>query len=144
MIGIIMTGHGSFASGLYSSICLIAGEKENFICCDFPESYSAEVLQTDLEAAVALLQKTCEGIIFFTDLKGGSPFQKSVIVASAGTNMEVISGSNLPMVLEICFAREQSDDVSQLAKNAINTGKEQVYRYVKTVNKQRRERMEGI
>lgn len=35
MLGIILTGHGHFATGLQSSIELIAGEQEKFIAINF-------------------------------------------------------------------------------------------------------------
>ena len=36
MIGIIVCGHGHFATGLTSSLHLIMGEQENYIAVDFP------------------------------------------------------------------------------------------------------------
>ena len=35
MIGLIVTGHGNFGSGLTSSLNLIAGEQENYQYVDF-------------------------------------------------------------------------------------------------------------
>ena len=144
MIGIILTGHGSFSSGLYSSVKLIAGAKEEFICCDFIEGASAEELQENLRKAAGQLKEKCEGIIFFTDLKGGSPFQKAVTVAYGQSDMEVIAGSNLPMILEVVMAREHIDDLKQLAETAVNTGKEQIYRFAKAAPKAVKESEGGI
>ena len=33
MLGLIVTGHGNFASGLRSSLRLIAGEKKKYVFC---------------------------------------------------------------------------------------------------------------
>ncbi len=131
MIGMILTGHGNFGSGLYSSVKLISGEKENFVVCDFVEGMGAdEDLMPMLEKAVADLSATCDGVLIFTDLKGGSPFQKAVTVAYGKENIEVVAGSNLPMILEASMAREFIESLEDLTNMAISTGKDQVYRYV--------------
>ena len=44
MIGLIVTGHGHFASGLTSSLKLIAGEPKNYAAVDFEETDSTEDL----------------------------------------------------------------------------------------------------
>lgn len=144
MIGIILTGHGNFATGLYSSVELIAGAKENFYCCDFVEGASSEDLQVKLSETINQLKERCQGIIIFSDLKGGSPFQKAVIVAHGQDNIEVIAGSNLPMILEIAVAREFIDDLGQLTEMAINTGKDQIYRYEEIKRQVTNESEDGI
>jgi len=144
MIGIILTGHGNFASGLYSSVKLIAGVKEDFICCDFVEGASDEDLKEDLIKAVEQLRENCAGIIIFSDLKGGSPFQKAVTVAYGQEDIQVIAGSNLPMILEITLGREHIDDLEMLSEMAINTGKDQIYRFEKVQAKERQESEDGI
>ena len=35
--GVILTGHGQIASGIYSSVKMIAGEFENISICEFKE-----------------------------------------------------------------------------------------------------------
>ena len=51
MIGLIVTGHGNFASGLTSSLKLIAGEPKNYVAVDFLESYSVDDLERELTKA---------------------------------------------------------------------------------------------
>ena len=52
MIGLIVTGHGNFASGLTSSLKLIAGEPKNYVAVDFLESYSVDDLERELTKAL--------------------------------------------------------------------------------------------
>jgi len=144
MIGIILTGHGDFASGMYSSVKLIAGEKENFICCNFPDGGSDEDLMHEIEQAIEELKVNCEGVIIFCDLKGGSPFQKAVMSAVKSQGVEVIAGSNLPMILEVTMAREFIEGLEELTVMAINIGKEQIYRFVKEERKEKPETKGGI
>lgn len=121
MIGIILTGHGQFASGLFSSLTLIAGSFENVVAVDFNGSDSTEDLTEKIEAAVRK-NSNWDQVIFLTDLLGGSPFKSSVLVGQALKASRVIAGANLPMVLEVVFASE-CDDIEMLKNIALEVGK---------------------
>jgi len=71
MIGLIVTGHANFGSGMTSSVNLIAGEQEAYRYVDFLPTYGTEELTEEIAKAMDEL-KDCEGIIIFTDLMGGS------------------------------------------------------------------------
>ena len=99
MLGLIVTGHGNFASGLQSSLRLIAGDKENMCFVDFEEKDSVEDLTAKLSAAIDSLSNA-DGILFLCDLTGGSPFKTSVELSVKDDKpMEVIGGANLPMII---------------------------------------------
>ena len=40
------------------------------------------------------------------DLFGGSPFNAASIIAMKNSNMEIVTGVNLPMILEVLGSRE--------------------------------------
>ena len=86
MIGLIVTGHANFGSGMTSSVNLIAGEQEAYRYVDFLPTYGTEELTEEIAKAMDEL-KDCEGIIIFTDLMGGSPFN---VAASLGHGKENI------------------------------------------------------
>ena len=111
MIGLIVTGHGHFATGLTSSIDLIAGPQDNYVAVDF-----------DGEEKLS----GCEGIIVFSDLAGGSPFKTAAIVSAGNPNVKVIAGTNLPMLCEIAMARTMIEDLDMLVSSALNVGKDGV------------------
>ena len=117
MIGIIVTGHGNFGSGLTSSLKLIAGEPTDYQYVDFLSEYSVEDLERELNKAIDAL-KDCDGILVLSDLGGGSPFKTSVVLSMQHENMEM------------SMARNFVTDVKALADMAVNTGKDQVVRYV--------------
>ena len=52
MIGVIVTGHGNFATGLTSSVKLIAGSPENYVPVDFTQDKSTDDLERELLAQV--------------------------------------------------------------------------------------------
>ena len=128
MIGLLVTGHANFGSGLTSSLNLIAGEQENYKYVDFLPEYSLEDLSRELTKAMDEL-KDCEGILVFSDLPGGTPFKTAVEVGFPRGNVNVIAGTNLPMMVEIAMSRKFIDDLETLTQTALDTGKEQVVKY---------------
>lgn len=127
MIGLIVTGHGHFATGLTSSIDLIAGPQENYVAVDF-DGEGTDKLEADLKTAVEKLSN-CDGIIVFSDLAGGSPFKTAVLVTSTNEKVKVLAGTNLPMLCEIAMARTMIDDLDTLVSSALNTGKDGVIQF---------------
>lgn len=125
-VGIIVTGHGRFAEGITSSINLIAGPQENYVAVNF--EHEVDELESDLNAAIQSL-KDCSGIIIFTDLAGGSPYKTAAVIAQNYENVEIIAGTNLPMLAEIVMSRSFMDDVKSMAEMAVTTGKEMISRF---------------
>lgn len=128
MIGLLVTGHANFGSGITSSVNLIAGEQEDYRYVDFLATYSLEDLSRELNKALDDL-KDCEHILVFADLVGGTPFRTAVEVGYPRGNVTVIGGTNLPMLLEVSMTRKFEDDVEELVKTALQTGSEQVLKY---------------
>ena len=104
MLSIILTGHGGFASGMEKAMKQILGEQSQFIAIDFPETSSTALLTSQLEEAIAQLD--CEdGIVFLTDLLGGTPF-RSFNAGDTKNRAVVITGTNLQLLLEMVLERE--------------------------------------
>ena len=129
MIGLIISGHGNFASGLRTSIKLIAGEPYNVEYVDFEETDSTETLKEKYYASLKNLNN-CDGILALSDLAGGSPFKTLVEVKTEIEKpMEVVGGTNLPMALEISMTKDIIDDVPSLSESAIDVGKSGVVKF---------------
>ena len=128
MIGIIITGHGNFATGITTSVNLIAGKQSNYETVDFLMHYSIDDLENELTKAMDNL-KDCDGIIVMSDLGGGSPFKSSATIGRNYKQVRVIGGANLPMVLETLLARSLENDIDELAEIAVKAGKAQVMSY---------------
>lgn len=129
MIGLIISGHGNFASGMRSSLKLISGEQDNVEFVDFEENDSIDTLKEKYMASLENL-KECTGILALCDLTGGSPFKTLVeLKISLNKPMEVIGGSNLPMLIEISMTKDFIDNLSALTNSAIDTGKNGVCKY---------------
>ena len=143
MLGLIVTGHGNFASGLRSSLRLIAGEKENMCFVDFEEKDSVDDLSTKLTSAIDSLSNV-DGILFLCDLTGGSPFKTVELSVQKDKPMEVIGGANLPMVIELSMAKEFVDSLDALTNMAISTGKDSIVRFAFSAHKEDTNDEDGI
>lgn len=124
MIGLIVTGHGNFASGITSSIDLIAGKQNDYVAVDF-DGEGTDKLENDLKTALEKLS-ACDGIIIFCDLAGGSPFKTAVVLTASNSKVKVIAGTNLPMLCEISMARTMINDLDMLVSSALSVGKDNI------------------
>ena len=128
MIGLVVTGHANFGSGMTSSVNLIAGEQEAYQHVDFLPTYSTEDLAAELNKALDAL-KDCEGVIIFTDLMGGTPFNTAAQLGRDRENVRILAGTNLPMLVEVVMSRKFMDDLDGLVDSLLQTGKEQVAKF---------------
>ena len=128
MIGLLVTGHANFGTGITSSVNLIAGEQEAYKAVDFLPTYSTEDLTREITKALDEL-KDCEGVIIFTGLMGGTPFNVSAQIGHGKENIRIVAGTNLPMLVEIVMSRKFMDNLDELVDSVLETGKEQVTKY---------------
>ena len=119
MIGLIVTGHANFGSGMTSSVNLIAGEQEAYRYVDFLPTYGTEELTEEIAKAMDELK----------DLMGGSPFNVAASLGHGKENVRIVAGTNLPMLVEIVMSRKFMDDLDGLVESVLETGKEQVTKY---------------
>ena len=135
MVGLLITGHGHFATGLGSSLRLITGNTENIVYVDFEENHSTDTLTENLNTALDEL-KDCDGVLVLSDLAGGSPFKSAVEckVARPDQAIEVLAGSNLPMLIEGSMAMAAFDSPLDLAQSLIETGKDYIVRFELTAH----------
>lgn len=142
MTGIIIAGHGNFASGMYSVIKLVVGEQENLEVVDFLEGDSTEDLKEKMMKGLDKING--EECLFFTDIPGGSPFKTAVEISMEREGCEVISGSNVPMMMEILFDRDGSN-IEELKERAMKAGKSQIRSFELRKNRDKKEDInEGI
>ncbi|MCF1685391.1 PTS sugar transporter subunit IIA [Tetragenococcus halophilus] len=125
MLGIIVTGHGQFATGLQSSVELIAGKQEKFEAINFEEGESSEDLNNKLKKVVSQMDSK-EGVIIFTDIPGGTPFNQSILLSQEDKQIKVVAGANLPAIMDGIFNRRLEagtfvEKVLQSGKNGLVT-----------------------
>lgn len=122
MIGILITGHGDFAKGLLSSLNMIAGEQEQIHAISFDENENLEGYQAKVTEAIDTLLVETKGVVVCADLLGGTPFRTAMLSSVGYANVEVITGTNLPMLLESTVLR-YTDSATALANLIVENGK---------------------
>ncbi len=128
MIGFVLTGHGQFSTGLKSAVDMVAGDQPFFEIVPF-EGSEAVTYGDDLKDTITKMASECEGVLVFVDLWGGTPFNQSMMISSQVENMEIVTGANLPMLLELVVTRTcNSPSLEELASLAFEVGSEGVRR----------------
>ncbi|KXF80236.1 PTS galactosamine/N-acetylgalactosamine transporter subunit IIA [Enterovibrio coralii] len=105
MIGVILSGHGGFASGISQALTQVIGEQPQFVAIDFPEAMTTAQLDNAMRQAIDHVDGG-EGIVFLTDLLGGTPFRTASLLSQQIDNIEVVTGTNLQMAAEMLLERE--------------------------------------
>lgn len=128
MIGLLVTGHGNFGSGITSAVDLIAGKQENYQYVDFLPTYNLDDLDREIRKALDNL-KDCDSVLILCDLLGGTPFNKAAEISTQMQNVNVVAGTNLSMMLEVTMTRKFEEDLDALTKAALESGVEQIAKY---------------
>ena len=106
MLGIIISGHGGFATGMEKAMLQIIGTQEQTVAIDFPEESTSQKLTQQFEDALKEVD-TGDGVVFLTDLLGGTPFRTASTLSLARDDMEVLTGCNLQLILEMMMERDE-------------------------------------
>lgn len=119
MIGIVITGHGMFGTGMSKALKMIGGDFENIAHVDFTNDLSFEDLESKLKNAMNSM-KHCDEFVVLTDIAGGSPFKAAVLLSINEDNIKVVSGVNLPIFLHMALSRSEEENVSGFVERAIH------------------------
>lgn len=125
---IILIGHGNYATGIKSSIDLIAGINSHLFAIDFTENDSDVTLKEKIDHVINEIID--QQILFVCDIAGGTPFKVAASIANFNENMELVAGCNLSSLLEAIF---QNDTLSldELAKLIVNATKNSAIQFNK-------------
>ena len=133
MVGFVLTGHGDFSVGLDSSVKMIAGPQEEFDVVPFHEDEAGEFPQKLADAIAASAERN-NGVIVFCDLMGGTPFNQAMMNTQMVPGVEVVAGTNLPMLLEVLTTRTPESTTQELVDCAVEAGQQGVVHMVLTID----------
>ncbi len=103
MKGIVLVSHGALAKGMYDTTVWFMGKEipqYAWLCLgpeETPEEFAGRMNKAIEETDAG------EGVLVFCDLYGGTPCNCAALAAS--DRIQVISGMNLPMLLEQLMGR---------------------------------------
>jgi PTS system N-acetylgalactosamine-specific IIA component len=125
---IIISGHGNYATGLKSSIELIAGYNGDIFYLDLTVADTDKTLQCRMNEIVQGNKDA--GVLFICDILGGTPFKVSAQLTCTGENMEVVTGCNIGAILEGVMQKDKLS-VRQLADYIVASSKRTTVRFEK-------------
>lgn len=116
---IILMSHGKMAEETYHSAKMIVG--------DLLEAQVVSMLEVDgmsgtqEKLAGAIDKCGTNSILLLADLKGGTPANVALLQTQFSSNIRVVTGLNLAMVLEAAVS--MLEDVDELADYLVSVGK---------------------
>jgi len=126
MVSIIIASHGEFAKGIHQSGSMIFGEQENVQAVTLMPSEGPDDIKAKLEKAIASFDDQ-EQVLFLVDLWGGTPFnQVNGLFEAHKDTWAIVSGLNLPMLIEAYASRLSMESAHEIATHIIETAKEGV------------------
>lgn len=125
MKGIILTSHGTYASGLYQTVKMIAGDFPNIKIVEFHEGDNLE--NFDQKLIEAYNDLTYKDIVVITDLAGGTPFNRSVMSLADKRNVAFLSGANFAMVYQALSS--EIEDLSEFVADVLEKGKSSITKF---------------
>ena len=119
MIGIVMLSHGNFAKEAVESSILLAGNQPNVTAIGLYHGDSPETMSIAIQQNINAVDQG-EGVLVLVDFFGGTPANEAMKLIES-YNIQVVSGFNLGMLLEVLMRREHTSLV-ELTNIAITSG----------------------
>ncbi|MDO4244015.1 MAG: PTS sugar transporter subunit IIA [Actinomyces sp.] len=120
MVAVIVAAHGHLAEGLLSSAEMIAGPQEDVIGITFDPSEGPDDLLA--KYAAAMEASPSSHYLFLVDLLGGSPYNAAARAVAEREDADVVTGVNLPMLVEVLGRRIVGADLAELVEVARTAG----------------------
>ena len=105
MIGLVLVTHGRLAEEFRNAVEHVVGPQENFETVSIGPDDDMEKRRGDIVDAVARVDRGV-GVVVLTDMFGGTP-SNLAISAMEQSNVEVIAGVNLPMLVKLASVRNE-------------------------------------
>ena len=126
MVGIIIASHGEFANGILQSGEMIFGKQQDCVACTLMPSEGPEDIKAKMKAAIASFESQDE-VLFLVDLWGGTPFnQANGLIAGHEDKWAIVTGLNLPMLIEAYGARLSMQSAHEIAAYILKPAKDGV------------------
>ena len=138
---IIITGHNNFASGILSSLTMIAGVKDNVYAVDFLSDDNDDTLEDKFNKIIS--DNKDSEILFTCDLMGGTPFKVASKLAFTNDNYEVVTGINLGGLIDTSMKLDKIS-IKELKTSCKDASIKSVIPLEKIITKEEKESNEGI
>jgi mannose/fructose/sorbose-specific phosphotransferase system IIA component len=132
-VGIVIATHGDLARALVSSAEMIVGAHSQVVTVSLSQHDSPETFQAALDAAIDQADAG-RGVLVLIDLFGGTP-GNAASISIQRRKLHVVSGVNLPMLLEVLLSRSVMS-AEELTAHALQSGKTGIVDIVARIQEQ--------
>ncbi|WP_419844401.1 PTS mannose transporter subunit IIAB [Actinobacillus pleuropneumoniae] len=122
-IAIIIATHGVAAEQLLKTTEMLIGEQSDVAYIDFVPGENAETIMGKYQAKLANELAHCDEVLFLVDTWGGSPFNAANRTIDGKQNMNIVTGVNVPMLVETFMARDDDPSLDELVEIALEAGR---------------------
>jgi len=120
MVGIIAISHGPFSKALIKSVEMVYGKQDKVEALSLEPGESMENLKNNINEIIEEFK--VNEVLIMVDLLGGTPYNASSIEME-NSNINVITGLNMPMILEaLLFRNETLEKMSLIVTEAGKSG----------------------
>ena len=106
MIGMVLVTHGRLACEFRAALEHVVGPQQQLNVITIDPDDDMDGRRQDIMDAIHHVD-TGEGVVVLTDMFGGTP-SNLAISAMNGSNVEVVAGINLPMLIKLASVRDES------------------------------------
>ena len=103
MIGVVVVTHGRLAHEFRAALEHVVGPQDQFETISIGPDDDLDVRRSDMLTALARVDSG-NGVVVLTDMFGGSPSNLAISTMER-SNVEVIAGVNLPMLVKLASVR---------------------------------------
>lgn len=125
---ILISGHGNYATGIQSTLELLAGKNRDLYFIDFTADDTDATLKQKFETVVE--ENKDSEILFVCDIIGGTPFKVAAEISNSNEKMELVVGCNVGGILEMVFMKDNLSLI-ELADNMVEGSKNSTLRFKK-------------
>ena len=116
MVSLVIAAHGHLAEGLVASSAMIVGASDDVVAVTFESSEGPDDLLAKYAAAVE--GSPSQEHLILVDLFGGSPYNAAARFAAGRDDADVVTGVNLPMIIEVLSRRLTGAGLTELVEAA--------------------------
>jgi mannose/fructose/sorbose-specific phosphotransferase system IIA component len=119
-IPVLVIGHGDFPIALINSAQMLMGEREGVYPLCLREGDGLENFIQKVSELVMSFEAD-RPLLVFVDLQGGTPW--NAVLGVNDKRVCLVTGVNLPMLLEVLVLRDSTADIDQLVDCALETAR---------------------
>ena len=108
MVNFIIVSHGKLAEGLLNASEMIIGKQKKVKLLSLTPEKSIDAFKTELKTLLSEVDNSQE-ILILSDLFGGTPANIAASITDDSKKTEIITGINLPILIELLSNRTNND-----------------------------------